>query len=507
MLFTSGACTFGPGKVVDCPLSESIRHHLDILKDNNNARFVKSATKFYTGLAHRAATQGHAIDIFACSLDQLGLYEMKVCCDKTGGYIVLSDSFSMSVFIDSLKMCLACDYSGHLNHGYKARLQVNCSRELKVCGAIGDCYSLKKKSAHVSDTVIGEGNTCEWAIAALNRQSTLAFYFELASDESSTGSIAAALNTLAGGNNESKKNGEVNELAGKQGFIQFQTWFQHPSGRRRLRVTSFSSKYTHSHIAELASGFDQEAAAALMARYAVFKMESDEPIQVLKWLDRKLIRLVANFADYQKNDPQSFRLAKEFGIYPQFMYHLRRSHFLQTFNASPDETAYYRAILLKENVMNSLVMIQPALLEYTLENPTAKPALLDAMSLKPNVVLLLDCFFHIVIWYGETIHQWHLEKYHEMPEYQHFKKLLEAPAEDAREILEERFPVPKFVLCNAGGSQARFLLAKVNPSISHSTSGLNGGVFGSSNDSSIINTDDVPLKTFMEHLIKIVVQA
>lgn len=63
------------------------------------------------------------------------------------------------------------------------------------------------------------------------------------------------------------------------------------------------------------------------------------------------------------------------------------------------------------------------------------------------------------------------------------------------------------MLCNAGGSQARFLLAKVNPSISHSTSGLNGGVFGSSNDSSIINTDDVPLKTFMEHLIKIVVQA
>lgn len=47
-------------------------------------------------------------------------------------------------------------------------------------------------------------------------------------------------------------------------------------------------------------------------------------------------------ADYQKDDPNSFHLSTEFAIYPQFMYHLRRSHFLQTFNASPDETAYYR---------------------------------------------------------------------------------------------------------------------------------------------------------------------
>ena len=41
-------------------------------------------------------------------------------------------------------------------------------------------------------------------------------------------------------------------------------------------------------------------------------------------------------------DPASFKLGEGFSIYPQFMFHLRRSQFLQVFNNSPDETAFYR---------------------------------------------------------------------------------------------------------------------------------------------------------------------
>jgi hypothetical protein len=36
----------------------------------------------------------------------------------------------------------------------------------------------------------------------------------------------------------------------------------------------------------IAAGFDQETAAALMARIAVFKAESEEAFDVLRWLDR-----------------------------------------------------------------------------------------------------------------------------------------------------------------------------------------------------------------------------
>ena len=74
-------------------------------------------------------------------------------------------------------------------------------------------------------------------------------------------------------------------------------------------------------------------------------LEIDDAPDVLRWLDRMLIRLCQKFADYRKEDPTSFRLSDNFSIYPQFMFHLRRSQFLQVFNNSPDETAYYRCVL------------------------------------------------------------------------------------------------------------------------------------------------------------------
>merc|ERR1712222_283555 len=178
---------------------------------------------------------------------------------------------------------------------------------------------------------------------------------------------------------------------------------------------------------DIATGFDQEAAAVLMARYAVFKTENEEPLDVLRWVDRMLIRLISKFADYRTDEPSTFHLTPEFQMFPQFMYHLRRSNFLQTFNASPDETAYYRALILRENTMNSLVMIQPALLQYSFDEGPPQPVFLDACSLKPNVILLLDAFFHVVIWRVETIRAWCDKGYHEMEEYANFRTLLQAP--------------------------------------------------------------------------------
>jgi protein transport protein SEC23 len=253
-------------------------------------------------------------------------------------------------------------------------------------------------------------------------------------------------------------------------------------------------------MSDIATGFDQEAAAVLMARYAVCKCENEDPLDVLRWVDRILIRLVAKFADYRKDEPSSFQLSPEFSIFPQFMYHLRRSNFLQTFNASPDETAYYRMIILRENTMNSLVMIQPALLQYSFDEGPPQPVLLDATSLKPNVILLLDAFFHVVIWRGETIQAWYDAGYHNQEQYVNLKNLLEQPLEDVKSILGSRFPVPKLVQTNAGGSQARFLTSKVNPSNTHNTA-------DPTNSSQVVITDDVSLKVFMEHLVRLAVQS
>ena len=67
-----------------------------------------------------------------------------------------------------------------------------------------------------------------------------------------------------------------------------------------------------------------------MARVAVHRTEEDETNDILRWLDRSLIRLTAKFADYQKDRPETLQMQPEFSIYPQFMFHLRRSHLCKT---------------------------------------------------------------------------------------------------------------------------------------------------------------------------------
>lgn len=85
----------------------------------------------------------------------------------------------------------------------------------------------------------------------------------------------------------------------------------------------------------------------------------------------------------------------------------------------------------EEDVNNSLIMIQPTLMSYTFDTPP-QPVLLDSVSIKPDVILLLDTFFHILIFHGETIAEWRKAGYQEQEGYENFAALLEKPKEDAR---------------------------------------------------------------------------
>lgn len=44
-----------------------------------------------------------------------------------------------------------------------------------------------------------------------------------------------------------------------------------------------------------------------------------------------------------------------------------------------------------------------------------------------------------------------------MPEYENFRQLLQAPVSDAQEILHTRFPMPRYIDTEQGGSQVRYL--------------------------------------------------
>lgn len=83
--------------------------------------------------------------------------------------------------------------------------------------------------------------------------------------------------------------------------------------------------------------------------------------------------------------------------------------------------------------------------------------------------------------------------------------LFQAPEDDAQEILQSRFPMPRYIVCDQGGSQARFLLSKVNPSVTHNTAYSWGGQ-GDAAGAPVL-TDDVSLQVFMEHLKKLAVSA
>ncbi|KAL2343489.1 hypothetical protein Fmac_004774 [Flemingia macrophylla] len=498
-----GPCTEGPGSIVSKDLSDPVRSHKDLDKDA--APYFKKAVKFYEGLAKQLVSQGHVLDLFASALDQVGVAEMKVAVERTGGLVVLSESFGHSVFKDSFKRVFE-DGEQSLGLCFNGTLEINCSKDIKIQGIIGPCTSLEKKGPSVADTVIGEGNTTSWKMCGLDRSTCLTVLFDLSSSDRTNTPTAA----------------------NPQLYLQFVTSYQSPDGQSVLRVTTVTRRWVDVAVSselkaearhcfpflppvqwELVQGFDQETAAVVMARLASLKMETEEAFDATRWLDRLLIRLCSKFGDYHKDDPSSFTLNPSFSLFPQFMFNLRRSQFVQVFNNSPDETAYFRMLLNRENISNAAVMIQPSLIAYSF-NSLPAPALLDVSSISADRILLLDSYFSVVIFHGMTIAQWRNMGYQNQPEhqayfrafiYKAFAHLLQAPHEDAQIIIRERFPVPRLVVCDQHGSQARFLLAKLNPSATYN----NAHEMAAGSD--VIFTDDVSLQVFFEHLQRLAVQS
>ncbi|UJR26099.1 hypothetical protein I4U23_007445 [Adineta vaga] len=477
MLFIAGPCTQGPGIIIDEELKHTIRSHHDI--ETDNAKYMKKAIKFYESIASRSSVNGHVIDLYSAALDQTGLHEMKYCTNYTGGHMVMSDSFNTSLFKQTFQKVFTKDNKNEYRMNFGATLEVKTSQEVRVCGAIGSCVSLVQRASNVSETELGIGGTNAWKICGLYPNSTLSLFFEIVNQQPGTTQPISS---------------------DQRGYVQFITHYQHLSGFKRIRVTTISRNLIDatSHMPTIVASFDQECASVSMARIAVYRADTEEGSDILRWLDKMLIRLCQKFAIYEKDNPNSFQLIDTFTLYPQFMYHLRRSQFLQVFNNSPDESAFYRHYLLVEDLTQCLVMIQPILYAYSFNGPP-EPALLDSSSILPDRILLMDTFYHLLIYHGETVAQWVKAGYQDLPEYENFKQLLQAPVGDATEILQNRFPMPRYIVTEAGGSQARFLLYKVNPSQTHTNCG-----WGQAAGAPIL-TDDVNLQTFMDHLKKLAV--
>ncbi|KAG2545975.1 protein transport protein sec23-1-like [Panicum virgatum] len=469
MVFTSGPATVGPGLVVETDLGKAIRSHRDIF--NSNAPFTDKARDFYKKVAKRLTDHALVLDLFACSLDQVGAAELRNPIEVSGGLMVHTESFESEQFKSCFRHMFKRESTDYLNMNFNATIEIVTSKEVKICGALGPCISLRRKNSSVSDKEIGEGGTNYWKTSSLSSKTCIAFFFRV----------------------DCSHKAEPPTVF----FIQFMTRYRHGDGSYRLRVTTVARRWAAPRSPEIAAGFDQEAAAAVMARLAVYRAETYHVRDVIRWLDKMLIRFTAKFGNYVPEDPSTFRLSTNFSLYPQFMYYLRRSQFIDVFNSSPDETAFFRLMLNREGVVGSLIMIQPTLFQYSFDGPPI-PVLLDVSSISPDVILLFDSYFYIVIHYGSKIAQWRKLGYHKDPNHENLRKLLEAPEVDAEALMVDRFPVPKLIKCDQHGSQARFLLARLNPSVTQKTQLSEG--------SEVIFTDDVSLQVFIEHLQELAVQ-
>lgn len=500
VVFSGGPCTFGPGSIVSTDLKDPLRSHSDLNKDNKMSRNFKKNEKFYESLSKTASLSGHTVDLFIGSYDQIGLSEMEVLIDKTGGVVVQSDDFTTAIFKQSFQRFI----NSQIESGINATLELKVSKGLKINGLLGHAISLntKKNSSGsgvggvgnggnsnigeiIGDTVIGEGNTNAWKLGSVNSHSTYAIYFDI------TDNIGTA-----------NSNNYV--------FFQFITHYQHCNGNRRLHVTTVTKPIVQQTNPQhgIIEYFDQEAAAVIIAREAIYKVTNDNSIDAIRWCDKVLVELLTRYADYRTNEVSSFKLSFFLQLFPQFMYHLRRSNFIQVFNSSPDESAFYRHVFNSEDTLNSLTMIQPSLTSFEID---AEPqvVLLDSLSIKPTRILLLDTFFHLLIYHGSQIAEWKRLGYQDMEEYEYLKEFFERPRLEAAEILVDRFPLPRFIDTEEGGSQARFLYSKLNPTTSYKNNDIQSALVGGGvgvGDGAVVLTDDVSFQDFLNYVASLVVK-
>ena len=101
---------------------------------------------------------------------------------------------------------------------------------------------------------------------------------------------------------------------------------------------------------EMIKRFDEKAASVMLARIATKKAEIEDVTEVKQWLDRILLKFCVKFAHFTPMDRNSFKLPQTMRHFPQFMYHLRRSNFINPFGAPPDQSLYTKTCMLREAI-------------------------------------------------------------------------------------------------------------------------------------------------------------
>ncbi|EAY14744.1 Sec23/Sec24 trunk domain containing protein [Trichomonas vaginalis G3] len=438
LLFTSGPVTRGPGAIASSKRVDLIRQHRDI--ELGKAQFTEPAKEFFNKLGAEASAENVVIDIIAASFEEAGIHEMCGACLSTGGFLLSCETWNDETISQSLIKFLSQPFIE--SSGLNGTLQVACSKGLAIRGVVGPCLSNKVVNPSVSQNVVGEGGSVQWHVAGILPNTTFAIFFETANPKSNP------------------------VPANSSGFIQLTLKFRSLyNGSEKLRVSTFPVNFLDwgSQKEQIAACIDQQAAAAIIAKNCVWRTLREPLSDTVKFLDQTIINTCRVLGSYQRGKKDSLSLPASIIDLPQFMYHFRRSSFMQTFNASPDSTASVRMAMLVEDTTNCLLMMQPMLKSFSITSlePTYVP--LEMNSLKKETSLFLDTYFRALVWYGNDVAAYGHQGLQNDSRYANIKNSIEGPLAEAQEVVKMRFPAPQLVTCEQDSSLARYLVARCNP--------------------------------------------
>lgn len=472
LLFLGGPCTYSSGRIADNKISSFIRKHLDLEQNAEVKTQIEGVKKFYQELANKAVQLKTVIDIWAFSLTEFGLFEMEDLSSKTNGLVVMNEEFKQEHFHQSILKYFRINETGSIAFGSNATIEILFSKEIKISGCVGNCQSQNTKPASQSENPIGQANTTKWSVGGMDHESTYLFVLELAEKSKSKGASKYS-----------------------KAYFQFVVTYKHPINGLIARVISFDRPFVpFDNPLEMLAHVDQFSVISTFAKLAAFKVFEYDNVTLIRYLDKTLISILKTFK--AKNDS----IAEEIGLIAQYFYYLRKSNFVKKFASSLDEMTFYKHTVLRENIDNTLIIIQPQLIEYSLANEEPRAVMPDLSCLKKDVILLADTFFNIIIWNGPVIKGWVDDGYHLQAEYSHVADLLKMPEDDFAVIVEERVIPPNKIFAFHGSPTERFLKSRLNPE----TGNIQQGDLPNGDEGNFV-TEDASLSVFMTRLLEFLV--
>lgn len=517
-LFLTGPCTLEPGKIVD--ELGTLRSHRDIL----DSSYVKQAQQFYkifaflsAGYTMKASIKAaytlenpllfsvlkkatkFTFDIYSGSVNQVGVYEMKVLAEAGNGNLFMAESFTTKRFAETLQTNLLLFTEGNTN----CVLTVIPSSGLKVsllvanCTALQSSYQLERDlhlhNQKISDVVTKYDSalkkkyfTNRWYTGNTNKTDTFAIFFEVETVSSST-----------------KLNIENNR---QDILVQFQINYYDPLKKCNiLRVTTVRRPTTLAIVAQqyfkcdrampktlqsqilkdmkLSESFNAREWVILLTRLLIDKIDVPggyEPVEeVLDRTNRAIIRLLSNFGGikvsqkvgsnpYQKLNLH-YSINENFKELLPYAYNLcRNPNLTRFFNSSPDETAFYHHLFKSSVTEESSVLLKPVLYVYqygSLEEVPLSLTSLDAKADKSQY-FVMDSLNRIVIYKNVAKREDRLKLHPSNND----KLLSEATISEElkpimqlidAQIVSTRKIVPNIILTQTGHSQARFFQARL----------------------------------------------